>query len=297
MFRVEAGVSRLSLKMFLGLMLATVVAPSWAAAPVSLRYEPPMTQATWTVKKTPLECTLVQRIPDYGRVIFRRRPGKPLGLEIELDRDLRRAGHARVQVQPAPWQHGVAGEDLGDITHGKGKRPFQFGARLPRLLLAQLQMGRYATVSYRAEPAVDVRVALSSVNFRAGLDQFAHCSAQLLPMTYAEIRVSQVRFLSGSAALTPAAKRHLDAVAVYMKHDPRAWQARIDGYSDAAGRPRPNYLLSHRRALAVQNYLAAAHISRRRLHIAFHGDRHPVAPNTTAGGRARNRRVEIRLMQ
>jgi outer membrane protein OmpA-like peptidoglycan-associated protein len=288
-------VSRLSFKMFLGLVLTAFVAPSWAAAPVSLRYELPMTKATWTVKKTPLECTLVQRIPDYGRAVFRRHAGQPLRLEIELNHDLRRDGRARVQVQPAPWQHGVAGEDLGDIAYGKGKRPFEFGSRLPRLLLAQLQRGRYATVSYQAEPAVDVRVALSSVNFRAGLERFAHCSAQLLPMTYREIRVSRIRFRSGSAALTPAAKRHLDAVAIYMKHDPRAAEARIDGYSDAAGRPRPNYLLSHRRALAVRNYLAAAHISKRRLHIAFHGDRDPIAANTTARGRARNRRVEIRL--
>ena len=62
---------------------------------------------------------------------------------------------------------------------------------------------------------------------------------------------------------------------------------------------RRNRALSERRAKAVIQYLVLKHnLDLRRLVQPFgYGDSKPVADNKTAAGRAKNRRVEIRILQ
>jgi outer membrane protein OmpA-like peptidoglycan-associated protein len=70
----------------------------------------------------------------------------------------------------------------------------------------------------------------------------------------------------------------------------------VHGHTDALGPPAYNDKLSERRARAVANYLAdAAHLPRNRFRIVGHGERQPVADNTTAAGRQQNRRVAVCL--
>jgi type VI secretion system protein ImpK len=57
-----------------------------------------------------------------------------------------------------------------------------------------------------------------------------------------------------------------------------------------------NWDLSQERAEAVKRLLATRLADRARLSAQGRGEMDPVAPNDTASGRARNRRVEITLM-
>jgi OmpA-OmpF porin, OOP family len=69
----------------------------------------------------------------------------------------------------------------------------------------------------------------------------------------------------------------------------------IDGYTDNTGRPDRNQVLSEHRAAAVQHYFAGKGIAETRIVSAGHGDADPIADNKTAEGRARNRRVVMKL--
>lgn len=70
----------------------------------------------------------------------------------------------------------------------------------------------------------------------------------------------------------------------------------IDGHTDAIGSDRINDPLSYRRANAVKKYLTDMGGNPKRMMAVGHGSRQPVAPNTTAEGRAMNRRVSMQLM-
>ena len=71
------------------------------------------------------------------------------------------------------------------------------------------------------------------------------------------------------------------------------------GFADRTGNTAKNRALSERRAKAVIQYLVNVHnLDLRRLVQPFgYGDSKPVADNKTAAGRAKNRRVEIRILQ
>ncbi|MEA2086783.1 MAG: OmpA family protein, partial [Candidatus Caldatribacteriota bacterium] len=62
---------------------------------------------------------------------------------------------------------------------------------------------------------------------------------------------------------------------------------------DSDGTTGHNQVLSEKRAESVKSYLVSAGISSSRLFIEGYSESTPVAPNTTATGKAHNRRVEL----
>jgi len=70
-------------------------------------------------------------------------------------------------------------------------------------------------------------------------------------------------------------------------------KAAVRGYTDSTGSLERNLFLSGERAAGVRQYLIKAGIDPRRLTYVGMGPAKPVAPNTTEAGRARNRRVEV----
>lgn len=74
-------------------------------------------------------------------------------------------------------------------------------------------------------------------------------------------------------------------------------EVRIIGHTDNTGSDAVNDPLSYSRAQSVYSYLVSRGVDGRRITIAGHGEREPVADNSTEYGRARNRRVEIFLAE
>lgn len=70
----------------------------------------------------------------------------------------------------------------------------------------------------------------------------------------------------------------------------------VAGHTDAVGSDAYNLELSTRRATAVQQKLIAMGVSAQRLTAVGYGEAMPISTNETESGRARNRRVEVRLM-
>lgn len=71
----------------------------------------------------------------------------------------------------------------------------------------------------------------------------------------------------------------------------------IRGYADARGDARANRTLARRRAEAVLEVLLEHGVPRERMTTLALGERSPAAENTTAAGRASNRRVTIRILE
>ncbi len=69
----------------------------------------------------------------------------------------------------------------------------------------------------------------------------------------------------------------------------------IDGHTDDVGTDAKNLTLSRDRAAAVKDYFVGKGIASDRLDTNGYGESQPVATNKTAAGRAKNRRVEMKL--
>lgn len=104
-----------------------------------------------------------------------------------------------------------------------------------------------------------------------------------------------VEFEAGSARLTAAAQRQLDAIAARLAALPGQRLA-IVGHTDDAGTADANLALSLQRAEAVRQHLASRGIEPQRLDVRGAGAAEPRADNTTPEGRARNRRIELRAL-
>jgi len=72
----------------------------------------------------------------------------------------------------------------------------------------------------------------------------------------------------------------------------------IGGHTDSRGAAAANQALSKRRARAVLEYLRGKFqsLDPAQYTTAGYGESEPVAENTTASGRARNRRVEFKVL-
>jgi len=69
----------------------------------------------------------------------------------------------------------------------------------------------------------------------------------------------------------------------------------INGHTDNTGDQAKNMILSQKRADAVKNYLESKGVDPQRLTAQGFGEAIPVADNSTAEGRAQNRRVEFKV--
>lgn len=113
------------------------------------------------------------------------------------------------------------------------------------------------------------------------------------------IKTITVQFVTGSSKLTPKAKATIDEAAVWVRsQNTKGWVMAVIGYADTTGSSQRNIDLSERRANAVIYYIVSKYkMPLNRLVQPFgYGQLEPVAENTTKAGRAKNRRVEIRLM-
>ena len=105
-----------------------------------------------------------------------------------------------------------------------------------------------------------------------------------------------VAFVSGSAELTPTARRRLDRLADSLVRSPTISVA-IMAHTDNQGSAQANLQLSRQRALTVARYLASRGVRGERLKPEAYGESKPIASNATEAGRQQNRRIELRTLR
>lgn len=111
----------------------------------------------------------------------------------------------------------------------------------------------------------------------------------------AKIRLNNLFFDTGKWDLKSTSFAELNRLIRSLKRYPKM-TIEIGGHTDSQGNPGKNITLSKNRANAVLSYLTSKGIPKNRLKAKGYGQNKPVAKNTTALGRARNRRVEFTIL-
>ena len=114
------------------------------------------------------------------------------------------------------------------------------------------------------------------------------------PKAERTIVLDNILFDFGKAAVKPEATQILDRLIAFLKEN-RGKRVEMDGHTDAVGRESYNLRLSGKRAAAVKDYLVKRGIEASRISVQAFGGIKPIADGKTEAGRARNRRVEIKV--
>ncbi|ELN6931390.1 OmpA family protein [Vibrio navarrensis] len=104
-----------------------------------------------------------------------------------------------------------------------------------------------------------------------------------------------IGFSSGSYSLDTSIHNTLQGVARVLVEYPDTSLV-IDGYTDSTGSDSSNQILSERRAESVRAFLVSQNVAAGRAIARGNGERYPLCTNSTAEGRACNRRVEIQIL-
>jgi outer membrane protein OmpA-like peptidoglycan-associated protein len=103
----------------------------------------------------------------------------------------------------------------------------------------------------------------------------------------------QINFETDSAVIKGDSSALLQEIADVMSRNANLKLVEVQGHTDNTGSREHNQDLSERRANAVKEWLIANGIESGRLESKGYGQTRPIAPNVTAGNRARNRRVQF----
>lgn len=110
---------------------------------------------------------------------------------------------------------------------------------------------------------------------------------------------NEILFASGSADLKANSKKILDKVAAVLNSDYKNHQVRVEGHTDnqpirkSAKKWQDNWDLACNRSMAVLRHLTQRGVAPERIYAAGFSFYRSVASNSSATGRAKNRRVEI----
>jgi outer membrane protein OmpA-like peptidoglycan-associated protein len=107
------------------------------------------------------------------------------------------------------------------------------------------------------------------------------------------VPLNNLFFNTGEAIIRPDSYLELDNLAKLIKEN--SWQLEILGHTDNAGSAEMNKKLSEARAAAVKAYLLGKGCTAAAIKTAGYGATKPIADNKDELGRAKNRRVEIKI--
>ncbi|HEY6253636.1 MAG TPA: OmpA family protein [Candidatus Angelobacter sp.] len=112
---------------------------------------------------------------------------------------------------------------------------------------------------------------------------------------YRPVVETSVHFGFDKANLTAKAKAALDQLIADVPNT-KGYIVVVEGDTDSVGSSTYNYGLSERRATAVVQYLATNSVPAHKIYVIGLGKDKAVESNHTSAGRAKNRRVDVRLM-
>lgn len=175
--------------------------------------------------------------------------------------------------------------------------------RLPELVLAlgewpswimtiegeTATLGGFAPSTEALQETVDVFLPAFGLEWDLGA---VEVDPEALAAELTEAIAGQITFSSGSAVLSSASTAILDEVVAALLSNGSA-RLQVRGHTDDVGSAATNLRLSQERAQAVVNYLVAGGVDPDRLTALGLGEAEPIASNSTAAGRAQNRRIEF----
>ena len=194
------------------------------------------------------------------------------------------AGPALAQSNPSADQIIQSLKPSGDLLSGHTR-----GIRLanPSATAATPQVGDTQAGTQQAPVHQATMATAPATTPRAAEPATAAVSAPSVNLS--------VEFATGSAGLTPQARRTLDQLGrALASHDLAQYHFRIEGHTDTVGSPELNKALSQRRAETVAAYLEQNYgIARTRLEAIGMGEEGLAVPTPPQTANSQNRRVKV----
>ena len=262
---------------------------------MALTFQTRLESIEWTDEGDKFECRLTQPITDFGSGEFVRRAGEQATFRLKAYNSMVGGGSATLLAAAAPWQPGRGDINLGSVQIGSGNVLFNSSQVQAGRLISGLMDGRSPVVRHYSGDGRVSEVRLLPVKFSKAFNDYQSCVAKLLPKNFEQVKQTQIGFPGDGLDLDAQAKAQLQVMLEFMKADPTVNHIELDGHSDNSGNRLANRDLSRRRALAVMEFFKANGYQESQITVRFHGERYPLAPNTNAANRAKNRRVNVHL--
>ena len=111
-----------------------------------------------------------------------------------------------------------------------------------------------------------------------------------------KVILNNILFETGKSVLTASSYNELKRLLNYMLENPKM-RIEVSGHTDNTGSASVNLILSESRAKIVVKYLINKGIDRSRMEFKGYGSVQAIADNSTPAGRAKNRRVEFKILE
>jgi sodium-type flagellar protein MotY len=263
------------------------------------QYHADLGSSQWQLTKdSRLQCTLSHQIPNYGEAKFYSTANRKTNMEFELDMLRLPDNYSLAQVRAvAPnWRPGVSSRTLADMKLHK-----QFAPDLPKkvawTMLSELEQGMSPTFYYDDwyNDNDKISVGLSTSRFHKAYQEFVGCLGNLLNYSFDDIAYTVLNFEFGSDKFTKSSQKRISMIKEYLSLDTDLELVLIDGFSDSYGPRNINQKTSEKRANKIREYFVQNGIEASRIEATGYGEKRHVAANDTVLGRAKNRRVVIRM--
>ncbi|MGF1713852.1 flagellar protein MotY [Photobacterium chitinilyticum] len=280
-----------------GALLAVATASSPVMA--NKQYVATPAQSSWKVAvDTPLECRMLHSIPNFGEAQFTSRASKKINLDFELKmrRPMGETRNVSLVSMPPRWMPGDAAEPITKITFFKQFDGY-IGGQMAWAMLAELESGRYPTLSYQdwQHRNKRIEVGLSAVAFQSPYQQFSQCLDNLLPYSFDDIAFTILHYDQDSDELNKSSRQRLAQITDFVRYSDDVDLVLVATYTDSRGGKNVNQALSERRAKKLEAYFMEMGLPKNRIQVEAYGKRRPIADNSTPIGRNQNRRVVISL--
>ena len=182
-------------------------------------------------------------------------------------------------IQPATWLH---------VSASFNKRAFKYYVNGTRFINLP-NVARPTRMALRSVSNCDEkdRFYLKNIRLAQGaVPLYDRLASDGKIVTYA------ITFETGKADLKPESMIEINRIAKLMQENP-GLEFEVQGHCDATGSDAVNDPLSQKRAEAIVAALVEQGIAQARLTPVGKGSHQPIASNSTAEGRAKNRRVEF----
>jgi len=253
--------------------------------------------STWQVSGDYFYCQLTQTIDEYAQLSVTSKAGEPQTLSLQWLLTDREITNVQVFTRRADWQSAqTVPPKLMFNSSEIEQQQVYFYSDIASLLRA-IKQGFWldAIIGFGEE---ELRLTFSNTFSDNVISKYQDCRRQLSPLSWDQARDHEFEFDLGERIVKKQEDiTFLKNLARFIKLDPSVNKVMIDGHTDDVGSPLANRLLSKERADDVAARLVEFGLSENMLEVRAHGQRYPVANNSTILGKSSNRRVLVRLFR
>ena len=270
--------------------------PAWAGYQF---YGASLDNAKWRSSGNRLECRLSQDIPGYGKATFKHRALQAIEFRVSSNYIPRKAGQALLFINPPDWKRYSHRKVLGRVPLNTQKDAIVVPDDWAMRMSLELREGMEAVWTHTdwADGQDLVTAKVLPLHFAPAWRDFEQCAERLIDYSFDDVRFTEFYFSKKGMSLSAKERKELDRLAEYISIDHDVEYIRINSSTDSRGVRRANLAVAKKRANMVKKYLVNKGVNAKRFMIVAKGEKNPKYNNRTKSGRAKNRRVEIRLMK